>query len=90
MIKSATLRERLKLTRSEWARALNVHERTVARWEEDGCDPGGLVAEVMRGVDNALEEGADPVRVARLVGLGIGSLLCYSLLSQVPHDAARR
>lgn len=90
MIRPAVIRERLGLTRSELARALGVHERTVTRWEDGGIEPNGLVAEVMRGIDNALEEGADPHRVARLVGLGIGSLLCYSLLNQVPHDAPRR
>lgn len=79
---SATLRERLGLTRAEWARALNVHERTVARWEEYGTDPGGLASEVMRGIHIAIDHGVDAKEVGRLVSLGIGSLLFYGLTNQ--------
>ena len=85
-MKSQALRERLGLSRAEWARALNVNERTVARWEEDGADPGGIASEVMRGIDNALAEGADAVRVGRRVSLGIGSLLFQELIRQSPRD----
>jgi len=85
---SAALRERLGLTRAEWARALNVHERTVARWEEDDTDPGGLAGEVMRGVAFAIDHGLDAKEVGRLVSLGIGSLLFYALTGQPP--AAKR
>lgn len=83
-MKSSDLRERIGLSRAEWARALNVNERTVARWEEDGVDPGGLAAEVMRGISSALEEGAEPIRVGRMVGLGVGSLLFHELMRQLP------
>jgi transcriptional regulator with XRE-family HTH domain len=82
-VKSKTLRERLGLSRADWARALNVNERTVSRWEEDGTDPGGLASEVMRGISNALEEGADAARVGRLVSLGVSSLLFYGIVGRV-------
>lgn len=76
---STELREKLGLSRGDWARALNVNERTVMRWEDEHTDPGGLALEVMRGIGNALEEGADPLRVGRLVSLGIGALIYYRL-----------
>lgn len=83
-MKSMELRNRIGLSRAEWARALNVNERTVARWEEDGVDPGGLAAEVMRGIHNALEDGADPQRVGRKISLGIGAMIFTELLRQIP------
>lgn len=76
---SADLRERLKLSRAEWARALSVNERTVVRWEEEGADPGGMATEVMRGISHALDEGADPVWVSRVVSFGVGTLVYYRL-----------
>ncbi len=79
-----TLRERLGLTRAEFARALNVNERTVARWEDEGKDPGGLAVEVMRGIQFAIDQGVDAMEVGRLVSLGIGSLLFYGLRQQKP------
>lgn len=82
-ITSASLRARIGLSRAEWARALNVNERTVARWE-DGQEPGGVAAEVMRGISSALDEGADPKRVGRLVSLGVGGLLYYRLMQPIP------
>jgi transcriptional regulator with XRE-family HTH domain len=82
-VSSQAIREKLGLTRAEWARALGVHERTVMRWENDHTDPGGLAGEVMRGIAGALEEGAPPDRVGRLVSLGIGSLLFYELMREV-------
>jgi DNA-binding XRE family transcriptional regulator len=81
-MKPVALRERLGLARAEWARALGVQLITVKRWEDDDRDPGGLAAEVMRGITAALEDGADPARVGRLVSMGIGSLLCYGIISK--------
>jgi hypothetical protein len=75
------LREQLSLSRVEWARALNTNERTIERWE-NGSEPSGLAAEVMRGIQNALDEGADPARVGRLVGMGIGALIYYGLTNK--------
>lgn len=83
-VSSKNVRERIGLSREEWARALNVNTRTVTRWEDEGIDPGGLAAEVMRGIAGALDEGADPVRVGRIVGLGIGSLVFTELLRLLP------
>jgi DNA-binding transcriptional regulator YiaG len=77
---SATIRTQLGLSRSAWARLLNVHVRTVVRWEDLDVDPGGLANEVMQGIANALEDGADAKRVSRLVARGIGVLLSQSLL----------
>lgn len=77
---SREVRETLGLTRIEWARALNVNERTISRWEDLGVDPGGLVTVVIKGIDRALAEGADPAKVSRIVGMGIGPLV-YTHLS---------
>jgi len=82
-MKSAALRERLGLSRAEWARALGVGERTVVRWETEDTDPGGLACEVMHGIENALEEGVDAERVGRLVRLGIGALIFHELMRQL-------
>lgn len=76
---STSLRERLELSRSEWARALSVNERTVARWEDEGNDPGGVAMAVMHGLTNALNHGADLDRVKTLIGMGLSTLL-YELL----------
>jgi len=73
------LRDQLGLTRLEWARALGVHERTVARWEDDGVDPGGLANEVMAGVALALAGGLDPKKARLLIGRGIGALVHLGL-----------
>ena len=79
-MKSADLRTRLGLSRAEWARALNVGIITVKRWEDEDTDPGGIAAAVMLGISAALEEGADPKRVGRIMSLGIGSLLRTAVL----------
>jgi DNA-binding XRE family transcriptional regulator len=77
---SRDLRERLQLTASDWAKALSVNESTVRRWEDGSTDPAGVAIEVMRGIEMALDDGADPVRVGKRITLGIGALLCYGLL----------
>lgn len=82
-MKPAALRELLGLSRADWARALSVNAITVKRWEDEDADPGGLASEVMRGITAALEDGAEPSRVGRLVSLGIGSLLCYGIINKV-------
>jgi len=79
---SRDLRERIGLSRAEWARALNVNERTVVRWEDEGVDPGGPATAIMKGIDNAIAEGGDPLRIGRRVSLGIGSLLYQELIRQ--------
>lgn len=80
-LKSQAIRTKLGLSRADWARSLGVHERTVVRWEVEGADPGGLANEVMRGIANALEEGEDPKRMSRRIGMGIGSLIYFGLIT---------
>lgn len=89
-MKSTALRERLGLSRAEWARALGVNERTVVRWETDEVDPGGLASEVMHGIENALDEGLDPERVGRQVRLGIGALIFHELMRQLSTKSSER
>lgn len=73
------LRERLGLSRADWARALGVGERTIMRWENEGYKPQGLFWEILRGIDNALMRGADPKLVGRKIAMGIGSLIFLGL-----------
>lgn len=76
----AELRELLGLSRADWARALNVQEVTVKRWEDSDTSPGGLAEEIMCGLSTAIDEGMDPRKVGSLVNLGgIRSLICYAL-----------
>ncbi len=73
------IRERLGMSRSELARALNVNERTVARWEE-GTDPGGLAKEVIDAIQEALDDGLDPRQARRVLGTGIGTMIHLELM----------
>lgn len=83
---SRELRERIGLSRADWARALNVQEVTVKRWEDHGIEPGGSAEEIMRGIEAALEE-IPPARVGALVALGgIRSLICYALVKRLRHE----
>lgn len=77
---SAALRERLGFKRSEWARVLNVHERTVSRWEAEDRDPGGTATAVMHGIQVALEDGADVDFVRRQLVGGIEVLVSVTLV----------
>ena len=78
-MKARDIREQLALSRQEWARALNVNERTVVRWEDEGVDPGGTAMAIMMGIENAIADGVDPRRAGRLISLGIGSMIYYRL-----------
>lgn len=79
----AELRELLGLSRADWARALNVQEKTVERWEDSRTSPGGLAEEIMRGLLTALDEGVDPRKIGSLVNLGgIRSLICYAIVKR--------
>lgn len=88
-MKPEQLRKKLGLARSEWARALNVTERTAARWE-DGTAPQGLAADVIRGISRALENGADAEHVGRLLRFGIGTLLDLGFRNQFPTSNPKR
>lgn len=87
-MKASTLRAKLGLTRAIWARALGVNDRTVNRWEDDNTEPQGLAAEVIRGISLALDDGADPKRVGRLIGMGVGALLHDALTKSVARGRA--
>ena len=69
------------MSRAEFARALNVNERTVERWES-GAVPGGLAAEVIKGIQHALAEDDNHARIARRIAFGIGSLLYDGLIGK--------
>lgn len=82
---SAQLRERLGFSRSEWARALNVHERTVARWEAGDVDPGGTTSAAMRGIADAIDHTQDPAVIRRRLELGgVQGAVFSGLLRKLP------
>lgn len=88
-MKSQPLRERLGLSRAEWARVLNVNLRTVGRWETEDRDPGGTATAVMRGIDNALREGAELEIVKSRIALGIDTLVAATLSMTTRRARAR-
>jgi transcriptional regulator with XRE-family HTH domain len=73
------LRVKLGLERAEMAHALNVDDRTWARWESGEAEPSGVAAAVLLGLDNALRSGADAGEVARLLRMGLAAMLCIRL-----------
>jgi len=79
-LQPGAIRELLGLSRSDWARALNVSVATVRRWEDDGQDPGGVTIAVLRGISEALDDGADPTRVGRALNMGVGTLLYNGII----------
>lgn len=81
IVMSTKLRERLGLSRSQWARALGVNERTVARWEDEGNDPGGVALDVMRAILHALNDGADVELIKGRVGMGIHAMIYAHLVA---------
>jgi transcriptional regulator with XRE-family HTH domain len=78
-VKPAALRSSLGLTRGQLARALGVNERTVTRWEDGSVEPLGLAAEVLAGITDAINDGADPLRVGVTLTNGIRRLVCREL-----------
>jgi len=78
-VKPAVLRNSLGLTRGQFARALGVNERTVTRWEDGSAEPLGLAAEVIAGITDAVNDGADPLRVGITLTNGIRRLVCREL-----------
>ncbi len=83
-MKSLEIREKLAMSRADWAKVLNVNLATVVRWETGDHEPAGLAREVIRAISNALlEDGADVPRIGRQLSLGIGALIYYGIMSQL-------
>ena len=81
-MKPEALRKSLGLTRGQLARALGVNERTVSRWEDGTADPLGLAAEVIAGITDAVNNGADPQRVGVALTNGIRRIVCRELTKE--------
>ena len=76
MMSAHELRTTLGLSPREFARALNVNERTVQRWDDEEVEPSGAAAEILTGIRMALEDdGADVKRIKRRVSLGIATIV---------------
>lgn len=69
------LRAKLGLSRRELARALNICERTVQRWEDDEASPSGLAADVINAIEDAIAGGVSARDVGRMMTQGIRNLL---------------
>lgn len=79
-MKPASIRSKLGLSRGQFARALGVNEITIIRWENGTSSPIGLHLEVMGGIEDALEDGADPKHAARmLIGGGVRTMICREI-----------
>lgn len=72
------LRTLLGFDVAAWARILGVPPITVTRWEA-GTKPSGVAAEVLRGVQTAIDSGAKPDEVRQRLTLGLATLLSASL-----------
>lgn len=70
---------RLGITQTQLARALGISVRTIYRWQ-DGTEPIGLALEILTGIDDALEAGADPRRVGRDITRGMRHLVAATLI----------
>lgn len=80
------IRERLGLSEEVMARALGVTPVTVWRWETRVSEPQGTALAILRGVEQALDEGADPKRVAGKFALGVGALIFHQLTGSVTTE----
>ena len=82
---SREVRERLGMSRGEFARCLGVAEPTVFRWEKkEGSVPKGLASEVLNAIDNALAFGVDGKDIGRRLRLGIAALIYFGITSEMP------
>ena len=82
MLDTKTIRLSLSMTQRQFAKALNVNERTVQRWEDGDANPSGAVAEVLEGIRMAIEESrgkAGRRRVKNRVMLGIANTVYREL-----------
>lgn len=75
------LRKKLGLTTAQFARALGVHERTVARWNA-GAAPDGASAEVLAGIQDAIDEGHPPAKIGKALTAGVRRLLYEHLIAR--------
>lgn len=76
VVNAGKIRKALGLSRGRFARALNVTERTVQRWDAGEFPPTGAAQEILAGIHMALEdEGADVERISRRVSVGIATVL---------------
>lgn len=81
-MKIKALRKLLGLSRGQFARALGVNLRSIARWERGIAEPMGLTAEVIAGIVDAIEAGAEPRRVGLALTNGVRRLICRELMQQ--------
>ena len=86
----AQMRDRLGLSRAEFARLLGVDARTVYRWEAGESSPTGPAEAVLLGIDQALKAPSDGLTsalsaigaMAAIGGLGFMIYKLIELLAQ--------
>jgi transcriptional regulator with XRE-family HTH domain len=79
-VKASDLAERLGITNAQLARALGINVRTIYRWADGSSAPTGITLEVLCGIDDALEAGADASRIGREITCGVRALVSGRLL----------
>ena len=81
----AAVRQRLKLSRPDFARLLGVDLRTIYRWENGESEPSGPGEAVLNGIRQALQEQPDGLTAGLAVLGGMAAMgglgfLVYKLI----------
>lgn len=80
----AVLRRSLGLSQDEFAHGLGCTREAVSRWEHGHSDPSGRYLEIIRAIQDAVHDGAEPAEVgARLAEGGIGMMVYWSLRADI-------
>lgn len=82
----ADLIDKLGMTRAEFAKSLNITDRTVYRWVSGESEPQGLASEVVNALELALQEGVSPERIRSKIRLGLAAFLYFTITSALTDD----
>ena len=76
------LREALGFDVRRWARVLNVNPQTIERWDSGVTAPVGLAADILRALDQCLNDGVPADTIRGSISLGLGAFIATELLAQ--------
>ncbi len=75
------IREALGFDRRSWARVLGVTPKTIERWDIGVCTPVGLADEIMRALNQVLNEGVPGADIHSRITLGLGAFIATELVA---------
>jgi len=81
---SELLRTGLEISRSDWAHALGVNERTILRWEDERVEPTGLAAQVLLGVGRACAAGVTADIIRGRLRQGLAAIVAHGIATYDP------